>query len=1003
MFVWLAAVLTFFLAWSCPAAPVADGGVVVRLGTPDGSAQEFGLAELGWGEYGARYPRPVVFSAGESDLATWPYIHPGPKDLWAGARRHPFTLRFRLDVLPSAPLFLIVGQINSWENPELVVRVNGREAGRRTAPPGSGDSSGLADPAYSRPEALVFSLPADALHAGWNEIELVIEAGSWILYDYLQVGAASSPPVLNAAQAVAALRGQVREALAAGGATQIVFAVRDDAGDEHWYANFGYYAQGPSAPLYGKGGRLGLWDVATGDVRLLVDDPAGAVRDPCVHYDGKRILFSYRPGGEHVFHLYEIGADGTGLRRLTDGPYDDLEPCWLPDGGIVFVSARARRWVNCWLSPVAVLYRCDEDGRRLRPLSANIEHDNTPAVLPDGRILYTRWEYVDRSQVNYHHLWAMNPDGTAQMVYYGNQRPGGLFIDARAIPGSPRVVCIDSPGHGASEHEGFVAVVDARRGPDHAEGLRRVSRGGGRGGLRDPWAFSEQLFLAARGGALVALDHRGRQEELFRLPAAFGRVALHEPRPVMSLPREPVSAERVNPARSGGVFLLDDVRFGRNMPGVAAGEIRSLLVLESLPKPINFTGGMDPMSYKGTFTLARILGTVPVEADGSAHFEAPALRPLFFVALDAEGVAVKRMQSFTSVQPGETLGCLGCHEPRTSARLAAGRSASLAARRAPSRITPIPGAPDVPDFPRDLQPVLDRNCVRCHNAEEWAGGFSLAGDRGPMFSHGYYNLVVRGQVRDGRNLARSNYAPRELGSGGSPLMRKMDGSHHDVRVSEPDRRLVRLWLDASAPYPGTYAALGTGMIGGYQRNIQNLENDGAWPETIAAQAVFKRRCADCHQQIRKPLPATLSDEAGLSFWNPDMGDPRLRHNRHAVFNLTRPERSRFLLAPLARAAGGLGLCRAPGPETSAPVLASTEDPEYQALRAMIAAGAARLDVIKRFDMPGFRPRAEYVRELQRYGVWPAGLDPARDPVDVYAADRAYWDSFTWPPRTGETP
>ena len=234
---------------------------------------------------------------------------------------------------------------------------------------------------------------------------------------------------------------------------------------------------------------------------------------------------------------------------------------------------------------------------------------------------------------------------------------------------------------------------------------------------------------------------------------------------------------RIEPAKGTGVLLLSDVYHGRNMGGVKRGEIKELLVLETLPKPINFTGSGDPISYNGTFTLERVLGTVPVEADGSACFELPALRSFFFVALDGEGLAVKRMQSFLTVQPGETLGCVGCHEHRTeSARQSSGL---LAFRRPPSAIRPIPGIPDVFDFPRDIQPILDRHCVRCHDTDRHdadfgprAGGVLLAGDRGPFFSHSFWMLTVRGQFSDGRNLPRSNYAPRTLGSAASPLLKR---------------------------------------------------------------------------------------------------------------------------------------------------------------------------------------------------------------------------------------
>jgi hypothetical protein len=320
----------------------------------------------------------------------------------------------------------------------------------------------------------------------------------------------------------------------------------------------------------------------------------------------------------------------------------------------------------------------------------------------------------------------------------------------------------------------------------------------------------------------------------------------------------------------------------------------------------------------------------------------------------------------------------------------------LAARRPASRIMPIAGAPDVPDFPRDVQPVLDRNCVACHNYDRREGRVVLTGDHGPMFSHSYYTLVVRHQVADGRNYARSNYPPRALGSGGSRLMKMLEPSHYGVQASARDRQTVRLWLDAGAPYPGTYAALGTGTIGGYQQNAEILENDGKWPATIAAQPALAERCAACHAKRRLPIPRTLSDEIGLSFWDPDMNDPRLLHSRHIAFNLTRPEKSLVLLAPLAKSAGGYGLCRGPeAAEGAGTVFASTADPAYRAILAMCEAGRRRLDEVKRFDMPGFRPRPEYVREMKRYGVLPASFDAAKDPVDVYAIDRAYWDLFGW--------
>jgi len=785
------------------------------------------------------------------------------------------------------------------------------------------------------------------------------------------------------------------------GVEHIIFAARGlNPTDGHWYANFGYYAHDPNRKAYAEGAKLYRLNLLTRELTTLLADPQGGIRDPQVSYDGIRILFSYRPGGTEQYHLYEINADGTALKQLTSGPFDDFEPAYLPDGGIVFVSSRCKRWVNCWLTQVAVLHRCEADGSNLRALSSNNEQDNTPWPLPDGRILYTRWEYVDRSQVHFHHLWAANPDGTAQMTWFGNLHPGITMIDAKPIPGTDKIVASFSPGHGQREHDGIITVVDPQAGPDAQAFARSISKSAN---YRDPWAFSEDCFLAASRDKLVLMDATGRTEELFKLPTAdrAAKLECHEPRPLTAHPREPVLQPRTRPETATGRFLLADVNHGRNMVGVKPGEIKKLLVLETLPMPVHFTGGMEPISYGGTFTLERILGTVPVEPDGSAYFEVPALRSIFFVALDEQDFAVKRMQSFTSVQPGELLSCVGCHEHRSQTPRAEFHEL-LAVRKPVARIEPIPDVPDVFDFPRDVQPILNALCTDCHGYEATARGgpragrLILTGDRGPLFSHSYYMLTIARLFADGRNEPKSNYDPRALGSSASRLLTLLDGSHYGVQATPQQQKMLRLWIDSAAAYPGTYAALGSGMIGNYAEN--NQVNTGAeWPATIAAAEVIQRRCVGCHEEPSRRLPLNLADERGVSFWQPSLDDPRLLTSRHLVFNLSRPEKSLLLLAPLAKAAGGWELCRDPNRSADAKGFANCSDPDYLALLALVRAGSDFLAEHKRFDMPGFRPRSDWVREMKRYGVLPDGLK-ASEVADAYAVEARYWESLWYAPK-----
>ena len=758
---------------------------------------------------------------------------------------------------------------------------------------------------------------------------------------------------------------------------EIVFAVRVP-GRDHWYVTFGYYADHSDSPAkdrgfkfedgvywgYGEGGKLCRLNLRTGAMQVLIDDPTGGVRDPQMHYSGEKILFSYRPGGTHTFHLYEIGVDGKNLVQLTDGPDDDIEPCYCPDGSIVFCSSRCRRFVNCWYTRVATLYRCDGDGSNVRCVSSNNDHDNTPWVLPDGRVLYMRWEYVDRSQVHFHHLWTMNPDGTGQTVYFGNMHGGIAMLDAKPIPGTKKVVASFSPGHGRPEHLGHVAIVDPRPGPDDQDAARQITK---RPEWKDPYAFSEDCFLVARRDGLHVMDGEGNNELFYQLSEEDRKKwECNEPRPVSYRPLERVIPDRTQLTKSTGRLVLEDIYRGRKMASVKPGSIKKLLVLKQVPKPVNHSGGMEPLTIGGTFTLAQILGTVPVEKDGSAYMELPALQSIFFVALDEKDMAVKRMHSFLILQPGETTSCVGCHEQRNETPREP-RADMLALQRPPSMLEKPSDIPDVMDFARDIQPILDRHCVDCHNADRREGGVELIGDKTPMYTISYWTMQTRGLVADGRNRDLSNYEPYKIGSSASRLMTLIDGSHYEAKLSDHEKTLVRLWLETSATYPGTYASLGC----------------GTYPVGATTPAgLFNQRCGECHRHEyddrRRGHVKTYRFGGRDLTW------------KAPWFNLSHPEKSLFLRAPLAKEAGGLQLCKEA-------VFKDTDDPLYKGILGAIQQGHNQLMEGKRFDMPDFRPTEHYIREMQRFGFIPKDLGP-EEPVDVYAVDKAYWDSFNYEPQ-----
>lgn len=769
----------------------------------------------------------------------------------------------------------------------------------------------------------------------------------------------------------------LRERALQAGLEQIVYAQRTTYDDGHWYANIGYYGDDETKPAFaGNGkpdaGKLNILNVRDGAIRTLYDAQGGSIRDPIVHYDGKRVLFSCRQKGETAYHLYEIQVNGTALRQLTDGKYDDYEPTYLPNDDILFVSTRCRRWVNCWKTQVGTMYRCDPDGAHIRPVSANTEHDNTPAVLEDGRVLYTRWEYVDRSQVGYHQLWSMNPDGTGQMVYFGNQEHYPLYIDARSVPGSDWIVAIESPGHGRNDHRGHVALMTDRYGPDNKQGLKRLTK---KNNFVDPWSVSDNLFLAAQGNALVLVDTQGQVEVLHR-----GPVNLHEPRPIRPRPLPPLVVDRLMPGQETGTMALIDVYQGRHMADVEPGSIRKLLILESLAKPVNFSGGPDLTSWLGTFTLERVIGTVPVEEDGSAHFEVPALKQLFFVALDEQDRSVKRMQSFTSVMPGENLSCVGCHEHRSQLPDYEMPAMVQALQRPASPIARFEGLPDVVDYHRHIQPVFDRHCTSCHNFDQYDGSLSLEGDLGPVWGHAYYALLARKLVGDGRN-GYGNQPPRTIGSSASPLLDYLDGSHYDAKLTEPERRLVWMWVESAAPYAGTYAAL---------RNEAEMGLSGVGNVVFHQRGgIIHKRCTPCHNGTKQPKvpfnPPGHPDTRGISRSLARHerlvvdNDPLARYSLHIVQNLSRPEKSPMLLAPLAKSAGGWERCGV--------VFKDRQDPDFQAMLQAIGQGKKNRERIARFATPAWNPNRQYLREMARYGIL-AGTDTK---VDPFATDAAYWN------------
>jgi len=496
--------------------------------------------------------------------------------------------------------------------------------------------------------------------------------------------------------------------------------------------------------------RLDL-DGAEAHVRTLIQDSDGVIRDPDVSWDGTHVLFAWKKADrEDDYHLYEmVVADGS-IRQLTHGlGFADYEGVYLPNDDILFNSTRCVQTVDCWWTEVSNLYTCDRQGRYLRRLTFDQVHDNYPTLLPDGRVVYTRWEYSDRGQLFVQGLFQMNPDGTGQTEYYGNESwfPTSL-LHARGIPGTQKVVATFSGHH--TMQVGKLGIVDPVRGRQENAGTQlvapvrdtpaeRIDYYGQEGDLHQyPYPLSESQFVVAcaplgwsRSPALFKLYWMaadGRRELL----AADPDVSCNQAVPLAARPKPPARPGMVDYRQTTGTCFLQDIYVGPGLAGIPRGTVKKLraiaLAYRAAGVGWSYNAGpagdalvCTPVSIgNGTWDTKVVLGEAAVHPDGSAFFTLPARTPIYFQALDARGYAVQTMRSWMTLQPGEAASCVGCHESKNDAPPTAGTGPNMAMKAGPETLTPLYGAPQGFSYPREVQPILDRRCTSCHNdTKKW--------------------------------------------------------------------------------------------------------------------------------------------------------------------------------------------------------------------------------------------------------------------------------------------
>ncbi len=581
----------------------------------------------------------------------------------------------------------------------------------------------------------------------------------------------------------------------------------------------------------------------------------GNVLEPRLSFDARRIVFSFvKAGGrdfdpaqlnnqidEAFYHVYEVHIDGTGLRQLTNGPYDDLMPTYLPDGGIVFSSTRRRGYARCFggqFSPrwhVYTLHRMDGDGKNIRTLSFHDTNEWFPTVLPTGQILYGRWDYIDRDAVTHQNLWTTRPDGTSPAALWGNATASPhCSFQPQPIPGSNKIVFTASAHHSIAA--GSIAIVDPAVARDGHQAITRITpeipfpEAEGMNipeYYEAPWPLSEKYFLVAYSptplvwepGAneanalgIYLLDAFGNRELIYRDP----EIGSTNPCPLVPRPTPPVLPSHLpENAPPQGEMLLIDVY--RGLGSVPRGSIKALRIVQIFPKTTHVANS-PPIGMAAEENGRAILGTVPVEPDGSARFVVPAGRPILFQALDADGFAYQTMRTVTYVQPGEKVSCVGCHEDRMSAPIR-DAAAVVAMRRAPSPIDPGPLGGRPFSFVEVVQPVLDRHCTRCHGGEKTEGKIDLTAKPEGAFTRSYVALCGdRNFWAEGTNPKNAAEAlvPRfgarnqvqrtppggMYGALGSRLIGLLRQGHYEAKLAPDEFRRLAAWIDLNAIFYG---------------------------------------------------------------------------------------------------------------------------------------------------------------------------------------------------------
>ena len=623
-------------------------------------------------------------------------------------------------------------------------------------------------------------------------------------------------------------------------------------------------------PRTGYGNDIAVLSPVSPDGKLTTlyrPDNDTFVGDVDLHFDADRILFSMS-NPKAPWQVYEIKVDGSGFRQLTPDMGNDVnnyDACYLPDGDLLFTSTATMVAVPCVNGSTAVanIFRMSPDGKDVRQLCFDQEHNWCPTVLNSGRIIYQRWEYTDLPHSNSRYLFHMNPDGTAQMEYYGSNSywPNSVFY-ARPIPGHPTQVIGIVGGHHGVARQGEMVLFDPAKGRFEATGAIHRFPGYGKKVERvvadrlvdrswpkflHPFPLGNEDGRGSGKYFLVSAQPTPKSQWGLYLIDVFDNMlllkeqpnyVLFEPLPLRKTPKPPVVPQRVDLDRKDSLVYLADIYSGPGLKGIPKGEVKSLRVFTYVYGYRGLGGLYGTIGMDGPWDVRRVMGEVPIENDGSAFFRIPANTPVSIQPLDREGKALQIVRSWFTGMPGETISCVGCHEPQNSAPPV---RRTIASEKEPTDLDAWYGKTRGFSFPREVQPVLDAQCIRCHNGTTKYGGkvlMSLRGDQpmkkwaskmpghqnghlGGKFSVGYANLhrYVR---HPGIESSMHMLTPMDFHADTTELVQRLRKGHRGVKLTKEEWDRIVTWIDLNTPFHGDWRTIAGKKAEGLEKRRAEL-------------------------------------------------------------------------------------------------------------------------------------------------------------------------------------